>query len=323
MAVTQSSTPAENRPAVDRRFLIGAFAVFTFILMSAVKTVYVSSIVHGIDPILLVLCTFVFAAAYFLVHCLVTGRISAPWRISIGALFGLNVTTLMAWVTFYYALKHLEPSVVSCLVTAIGPVVVIFVDRLFRRKERIHAIDLTLGTAILVTTVVLAWATLTGRTGISVLQSDPQSILLGLIGSVISGFGLTGNTVFTKKLFDHGWRPAQIMAHRFYLLILFAGLYVMVVLPEAEQGLWMAYIPSILFVATIGVLIPLFVLQYGIQRCTPIAVSTILAMGPVLTFTMQMLESRIPASGWTVAGVALITVFVVANVFVQARRSGR
>jgi drug/metabolite transporter (DMT)-like permease len=309
-----------TRRTIESSFVIGIAASFLSISMSAIKTVYVSEIVHAIHPILLVACTFILTAGYFHLHCFVMRQYKVELGGSLSALVGLNLMTAVAWIGFYYALKYVEPSVVSCLVTGIGPLVVLVLDRFIRKTRELFWSDITIGGGIVVVASYLVWSGLRSA-GPSQTEFDAGGLPLALAASILSGIGLTGVTVFNKKLFDLGWSPPQVLAHRFYLLVVLALLGVVTMLTPTERELWTKFVPSIVFVAVVGVLIPLFALQIGIRACSPVTVSSVLALGPVLTLSVQMLDGRTPATTRALLGVFSITLLVVANVWLLAGRA--
>ncbi|MBV6751314.1 hypothetical protein KV580_13455 [Pseudomonas chlororaphis] len=297
-------------------YVIGAVAVFFAVLMSAAKTVYVSSLVSHLSPAVLIACTFIIATGYFNIHAAIISRsrpdFSSSWR----DLLLLNVCSAVAWIAFYFALKFIAPTIVSCLITGIGPLTALIMDRFIRNNRQWSLIDIFVGSGILAVTVLLSLSTVSTTPTESVAE-----IWTGLALSISSGIGLTGVTIYSKKLYGKNWSAAQVAAHRFYLLIVLSLLYAVIFLSSAEITAWQSSVTAIITIAVVGIIVPTILIQFGIKKCAPITVSTVLAMGPVLTYLAQVVDGRSPMTMAASIAVSAITILVLLNTYNHVRRT--
>ncbi|MBV4463580.1 drug/metabolite transporter (DMT)-like permease [Pseudomonas sp. F-14 TE3623] len=297
-------------------YVIGAIAVFLAVLMSAAKTVYVSSLVSHLNPAVLIVCTFIIAAGYFNIQAAITSRSLPDFISSWRDLLLLNVCSAVAWIAFYFALKFIAPTIVSCLITGIGPLTALIMDRFIRNNRQWSLIDIIVGSGILAVTVLLSLSSVSGTSNESV-----AGIWTGLALSIASGIGLTGVTIYSKKLYSNNWSSVQVAAHRFYLLIVLCFVYAVVFLSSAEITAWRSSIPAIMTIAVVGIIVPTLLIQFGIKKCVPVTVSTVLAMGPVLTYIAQVVDGRSPMTTAASIAVSAITILVLLNTYNHVRRA--
>lgn len=297
-------------------YVIGAVAVFLAALLSAAKTVYVSSLVSHLTPAVLIVCTFIIAAGYFNIQAMITSKSRPDFILSWRDLLLLNVCSAAAWIAFYFALKFIAPTIVSCLITGIGPLTALIMDRLIRNNRLWSLIDIVVGSGILAVTALLSLSSVSATSNVSA-----AGIWAGLALSIISGIGLTGVTIYSKKLYSNNWSAVQVAAHRFYLLIVLSLVYAIGFLSVAEITAWRSSIPAIVTIAVIGIIVPTMLIQFGIKQCAPVTVSTVLAMGPVLTCIAQVVDGRSPITTAASIAVSAITILVLLNTYNHARRT--
>ncbi|MFC0268107.1 EamA family transporter [Kushneria aurantia] len=305
---------------VESTVFIGSAAVFVFIFLSALKAVYVSSYVQSIDPIYLVCLTFIISAIYFQVHCLVTKNYKriGSYHILVNIL-ALNFTTMLSWLFFYQALKYIEPSIVACLVTSIGPLSTIIIDKILRSNSNYNPGSLAIGVAIGAAQFFMIAGVVVGSTGENIANVSNVTLAGAITGAVISGVGIATNTVYTKRLYDEGWTPSQVMSHRFYLLILVSGIYSISNSSIELNSLASSFGP-VLFISLALVCFPLFILQYGIKLISPLSVAVIVSTGPALTYCLQFFSPNSHSSNWALAGVIMTTVCVVYKILNDFRQ---
>jgi len=218
----------------------------------------------------------------------------------------VNIMGLFMWLGYYNALRLIEPSIATAIMSGIGPCV-IMVYGFLALKDPIRK-DLSLAAlGILFGALFLGWTSLSGNSGLR--QVSLPIALLGLASAVGGGTSQALTTVFTKKLGALGWTANQVMAHRSYLLILVSLAFALqgsgLLVDTQNQVLGIA-------VATVfGVTIPLWILQKGILLVPAFKVTAIISFAPIATLIFQLLDDRISWSNASAAGCLIVVFFTI------------
>jgi len=287
----------------------GAMFVLAFLLMANANAVLSGWLLQSLHPFTLLFWSFLATSVFFLLRLRITqgSQASRIPRDSIRPLLLLNMASSLSWIGYYYALRYIEPAIVSALMGGIGPLFIVFSGVLLLRMMSLRQILTSAG--ILVGAFVLAWASLSEQS--AVRNTSQTHIMIGLVAAFVGGFGQVLTTISTKHLADKNWNASQLMAHRFYLLMAVAGIAAL-----SGPGLIIQSIPDLsglILVAIFGVLVPLWLLQKGIIHSTPFTVSVLLALGPLMTLCFQVFDSRLSLSLWSAIGCIIIVVSTVNN----------
>ena len=78
---------------------------------------------------------------------------------------------------------------------------------------------------------------------------------------------------------------------------------------SAKPQLAATFLPA-LFIAVIGVAIPLYLLQVGIKHTEPITAAIVPSLSPLVAYMLQLPVGRLKASALTLAGVLAIVILV-------------
>lgn len=291
---------------------IAALFVLAFLLMANANAVLSGWLIQTLHPFILLFWSFLATSMFFLLRLRLSQKSDAT-RISkdsIRPLLLLNIASSLSWIGYYYALRYIEPAIVSALMGGIGPLFVVLSGLVLLRTMSLRQVVTSAG--IVIGAVVLAWASVSEQ---SAVQNVSQThIFVGLAAAIIGGFGQVLTTLSTKRLADKNWDASQLMAHRFYLLIAVSGFAAF-----NGPGLTVETIPDLfglLVVGIFGVLVPLWLLQKGIIHSSPFTVSVLLALGPLMTLCFQGFDSRLSLSLWSVIGCVTIVVSTVNNFLV-------
>lgn len=226
----------------------------------------------------------------------------------------LNVFTAITFLSFFQALKFIEPAVVSAIEIGIGPIfVVALVWLVFGSPPKTH--NIIVGSGILAGCVLLMNSALRGS---GMLVSSDYAVL-GILFSLASGIGAVVITMLSKQLSKNGWSRDAILAHRFYLIVL-VSFCIALFEPMPESMDLSVLLPAIVLVSVAGVLVPLYLLQSAIGKTEPYVIITTMALLPVLTFLWEFLSPRYQWSLLTAIGVLMITVFLVLDVWWEQRQ---
>lgn len=222
--------------------------------------------------------------------------------IRLGDIGLLNIITVISWVSYYLALKYIEPAIEAAIGCAI-PAIVTFVILLFKqpaaqqkREEVFPVIGLATGSLILVITA------LSGKSG--KVNGAGILVYLGLIMAFLCGTSVALYSLFSKKLSQRGISANTILCLRFPLLLIIACWFS----PTGEIS--DIFISNELLVYSLlaisGTILPLYFLQLGIPKLEPLQVSFMMGWLPAFFFINQLLLSGIAFSWLTLFGVITV-----------------
>ncbi|WP_241611771.1 EamA family transporter, partial [Rosenbergiella epipactidis] len=219
----------------------------------------------------------------------------------------LNITTAGSWVSFFFCIKYLEPAVASAIITGLSPLITIYISPLFFKKEP-HEYKLFFILGITFSSILLAAVSF--FEGKLTYNYSSSKILIGIIMAIVcSMFSILSN-IFSRKLSDKGCLSSSIMAHRFYITVLITIIYSFML--SGYTGIIDTLSPQIAILSIIGIIIPLWCLQYGIKSLPPAKVMVFISINPVFTFFFQFFDPRLSPSLTTFSSILLICFFSLA-----------
>jgi hypothetical protein len=273
---------------------VGPFLVLVFCLSQALRDVYFGHVFQHVDFFAVILVAFTLSTLVF-------GAITAirtPAQINIlrgqiPTVLAMNATTALAWSCYFFALAHLEPSIVNTVHSGMGPLIVMALAACgvsLAKPGMIGRGELWSYGGIALATVALWWVVLSGRSGLPAGEETTSLLALALL--TVSGCSITVSLLYSKRLHDHGVSAGAVTAVRYLLLIVLAGCV------EACKGR-MAGIGSLVDLATLSaastalIVLPLFALQVGVALTAPLTAHIIRALGPVCVFALQQIDGRL------------------------------
>jgi drug/metabolite transporter (DMT)-like permease len=274
--------------------LFGPLLILFFCLSQAFRDVYFGHVFQGIDFFSIILLAFLLSTLIFGAIAMVRARAEfARLRGHWPTVLAMNVTTAIAWCCYFFALTHLEPSIVSTIHSGMAPLVVIALGVFggqLARHNRIGPMEATAYAGIALSLMGLWWVVLSGRSGIPV--ADPTVTLTALALLLVSGTSITLSLLYSKRLHDEGFASDTVSAVRYPLIILVAACV------ELDRGLPQDFggagdLAFLAIAATLLIVLPLFALQAGIARTAPLTAQTIRALGPVFVFALEQFDGRI------------------------------
>jgi drug/metabolite transporter (DMT)-like permease len=291
-----------------------------YALLTAVIDVYAGNRLQQLSPITVAAVAFSLAAAGLLgIDIARRGLRGAmrPVRTHRRDIIAINVITAVTWLTLLYALKYLEPAIVSVVALALGPALTALLSPLLRRRSSVLAAEVAVSIAILALIAVLMWGSATGLSGLRDLDGRRAAVGLGL--AVVCGLACTGNVIYSKRLSDAGLTPLSALAMRYFLTIAVCwGLTATIDSPRIGTAL----LPGAV-IAVLGVALPHYLCQVGIKHVEPITASLLDTLSPVCAFLLQLLDGRLRPSGLTLAGILGITALVGLGVLARSREESR
>jgi drug/metabolite transporter (DMT)-like permease len=288
--------------------LFGLIMVFCYNFLDAGKEVYSGYLVQSAHPMQVTFIIFSTVLIFFQIYCYL--RIKQSYAAPLGNLkvvFLLNITTAGSWITFFYCLKYLEPAVAAAIITGVAPVLMVFISPLFFSTDR-RQYRLLLLLGIAASSLWLSFISL--REGDLVYNLTAEEVITGILLCVACAFFSIFSNVFSKRLSEEACPPEAIMAHRFYLTVLLTCAWSMQ-LPGGEH-LEVQMFPGVLILALLGVIIPLWCLQYGIKALPPSQIMVLISVSPVFTFAFQLFDPRLSPSASSFVAIMLICFFSLA-----------
>jgi drug/metabolite transporter (DMT)-like permease len=206
------------------------------------------------------------------------------------ALIWLNVWTAISFIAFFLGVGVKSAAVVFTLEASFAPLAVTAwtVFRVHRGDEQAlpglaqrwaACILAVLGTSLV---VVMA-------------QSDPAgmfSLLAAALLGVIAGVAAGGVVIVSRGLGRAGVGVGEVMAYRFYATVFFSAIVLLTLVPYGLLPPPALDVGLIGAAALTGVVVPLFLLQYAMQRLTPLSVTATLATMPAITIAIELASGR-------------------------------
>ena len=136
--------------------MLGPLLVFGFVLLSAVRDVYFGHVFQSVGFLKVVLIACTICTLFFLIVSGLRGALSVL-KGNLGIVVAVNVTTAVAWISYFFALTHISPAVANTLYSGIGPIAILLLEadgwRIVprgpvRRGEAIFFVGIALSLAI-------------------------------------------------------------------------------------------------------------------------------------------------------------------------------
>lgn len=315
--------PAVTTGRQRSREITGFFLSLAFAALAAGRDVYFGGLFQHLEPLLVALTAFALCSLVFVPIALLRDRGGLAALVRRPApLVWMNATTALAWLSFFFALRAIEPALVQVLFYGIGPLSVGWVDGLvpgsirtsLSRSER----GLHLG---LLASLIVAAAVVLG--GLSGLGPQPAGVAAaGVALAVGGGVSISISTLLSRALNDTGLRPATVLALRFPGALLLAAVFAAASPTPLLAGVTPGVLAGVALAALLLIVLPNYVNQVGVALASPVTVRAVLALGPVLVFALQLLEGRLSPSTATLGACMLYAVFAVAAAIARRRTIG-
>ena len=296
---------------------IGAACVFVFVFCSAFRDVYLGGVFQAVSVFLVLLLAFGIATVAGLsIAFRKGGTAMAPLRAAPMDVLMMNLTTAGAWISYFFALKLLDPSIVNTLFAGIGPFVVIALGWTrfgIATRSRSTALQRALQLGVVGTLAVLVWIVATGRSGFQ--SADNMAALGSAALALLAGSLITVSHLFAKRLDEGGATPSAILGTRFFGLLVVASCGVVYEGPAITFDLSAVEVLRVAGAAFLLIVVPVWFNQIGMSKINPLNARVITAFGPVMVFALQQVDARIAWSSETFAAIVTYSVLVVlANV---------
>lgn len=300
---------------------LGLIWAFSFVILEAAQAVFFGGVFQDHDSFLIGGAVFGFTAA----GALVWARMRTPEQLktawaNAASLFGLNLSTALVWIAYFYALQMIEPAVVFTVFSGLIPVAIVVastcgVPEASPLRNRVEGVGLII---VAIGITYLAAITLLGQSGF--VRGGWIVASVGLLLTCVSAISLAAMMIYSQRLDRLGVAPVAQYGLRF-------PLYVMVALSAAWLGLdgkGPIDPPGLLTVIVIGFVImafPVFAMQKAISLMSTLTLAAITALGPLFVFLFQIVEGRVAYAPATMTGLMIYFSGAVLAAYGGARRS--
>ena len=256
-----------------------------FVVSQAIRDVYLGHLFGDLGLYEVATLAFGTAAGVFGLGLLVfkrsqLGLIAAH----LSTIAALNLTTAISWLSYFQALRMIEPAAVNLAFCGVGPIAVAALgvvglssqgeSRPGRTERWVHAGML-------------------GTVGLVAIAAGGVNGLAGVALAALAGFSITAESVYAKRANLAGLSPVAIVGVRFLMVTLIAGsLLTTVAQPYAGlSSVDLAWQAGVFLLILIG---PIYLVQAGIALTSPLISGVICSLGPIATLVLQ----------WTAGGIA-------------------
>jgi drug/metabolite transporter (DMT)-like permease len=294
--------------------LFGPLMVLVFCLSQAFRDVYFAGLFQGIDFFAVIVIVFGISIAIFSTLTLARARGELlKLRGNLGSVMAMNLTTAIAWTCYFFALTHVEPSIVNTVHSGMAPLTVVALGALgvpLAQQGRVERGEAACYAGIAASLVALWWVVLSGQSGLG--HRDIGMSLMGLALVLCSGTSITVSLLYSKRLHDRGIGAEAVTAVRYPLTFaLAAAILVLTARPSGIAG--PGQFAVIAAAGTVLIVLPTFALQVGIAHTAPLTAQIIRALGPVLVFALEPFDHRLAYSVPTLACILAYSAFAIAG----------
>jgi len=296
----------------------GTILIVLYNLFTAIQGVWLSSFLQNINVFIVLFFNFLITFfIFFFIQILKKNSIVGLYnRVGILNLLILNVITFVNWAAFFLSLKYIEPAVEAALTSALPPLLTAIFTRLSSDKYKITIKQMISTIGIFAGGFILVYASFIGDSAVGVRST--HDILLGVVMAVLCGASISIYTIFSKRLNVLGIKPDEIMVLRFPLLIIVS----LLLAPLGMIGVEIRDHYSVIFLLPIiGVVLPLFFLQLGISRLTPVKVSILVTLTPIFFYIVELFDHRLQQTPLTLLGITVIAISIFLGIIPSFKNS--
>lgn len=271
--------------------IIGAIFTFLYCLTTSFSLVIVSHYEQNFSPIKLIFYNFFFTTLFFtpfiITHIKQIKQLIANNK---HLVFQANIATAISWISAFFSLKYIEPTIVVAVVFGLQPSVTLLL--MLKNKELgiIKKQDYYFG--LLITLLVIAVIVYhIFNLNFHLSTQEFYSYLGALLLAVLGGISTTYITFCTKKMYSKGFSSVQTIALRFYLLLIIASF----LFYNSNLSLRITELEftEILAISIISVMLPIYFIQKSVQYTNPLNISLITPLLPALTYILQLIYLKI------------------------------
>lgn len=300
----------------NKDFLGISLAVF-YNLFTCLSCIVVSEFEQNFSPIILIFYNFLFA--FILFTLIAAPRFRQTFtllRKNKKAVLQANIVTLLAWLPAFFCVKYIMPIVVIMIIFGLIPLLTLILPADRRGWQPTTKQDMFFAglTAALVV-VVIIYNTLAIQDLSSMVKI--KEYIVAMLFILIGAIGNAAILTTSKNLNVLGFSTTQIMSVRFYALVI--GASIAMSLSHLSLAVTHAELLRIGMIFIISVALPITFAQLSINLTSPLYISFVDTLQPILAFCIQSLywQKVLPTSLFILA--AAITLSAVAYSYFKTR----
>jgi drug/metabolite transporter (DMT)-like permease len=302
---------------------VGFAAIVAFLLLTSFRDIYLWSIFQDFSPLHVATLSFGLSALVFLPMTLTRRRHELRRLAKVpGEALLMTGACAVSWITYFCALRSLEPALAQLLCAGVGPITAHLATRTGAPTTRGARAELALHHGILVSLVLAVALELGGRAHLAGGSGD---VLHGVAMALVSGVTLAIYRISSNTLNQKGVAPVTILAVRSPVVALVAAAIAWGT-GDTNLGAWS---PSSLIVVSANcivlIVLPIFVNQVGVALASPVTAGVASALQPTLLFGLQAVlrgEGRADAgadSPYLALSILVYSCFAVASTVVRSQ----
>jgi drug/metabolite transporter (DMT)-like permease len=311
-----AAAPPPRRNPEATGFLLSA----AFVALASLRDVYLGGLLQRVHPLAVAVTAFVLCTLVFLGIALLRDRagLAVLWRHR-GRLAAINVTTALAWLSFFFALRAAEPALVQILFSGVGPLSVAWLDARLAgtTPAALSTAEARLRVSLAGALLLAALVVVGGHSGLG--PQPPGHAAGAVVLALGGGTCIALSQLLCRRLNETGVRPGTLIGLRFPGAVLLAAALAPLAGDDVLAGLTPRVVAGVGLASFVLIVLPNYVNQVGVALASPITVRAVLAVGPVLVFVLQALEGRLSPSSWTLAVSVLYAVVAVAAAVARHR----
>jgi hypothetical protein len=269
---------------------VGFGAIVVFLLLTSLRDMYLWSLFQGVSPLHVAILAFTLSGIFFLPATLSRHRgdfrllAKSPYHAVL-----MNAACAVSWITYFCALKALEPSLAQMLCAGMGPIIADVASWRNPSATRGSRAELALHLGI-VASLLFAIVPLLHSPAAAGGRLD--RVLYGVAMALVSGVTLAVYRLSCSALNRDGVAPVTILAVRSPIVAVAAAA-VAWHTGDTAIGAWSA--GSLALVAAncvVLIVLPIYVNQVGVALASPVTAGVASAFQPTLLVGLQTLCSQ-------------------------------
>jgi hypothetical protein len=307
-----------------QQFRAGLALLLGFVFAQAIRDVYLRHLFGNLGLFEVALIAFGTVAAAFGSGLLLFGRhqirsLRSAWR----DVIAVNVTTVVAWMSYFGSLRLVEPAAANLAFSGVAPAGVAIWGLVGLRsgaESRAGRLESTLHWTLLGIVVALALIVSSGRSGFSHL--DPGIGLAGVALATFSGIIIAAETIISKRMNEAGISALSIVSVRFALVTAVAA-----VMVARTAGAFAGFSAAAIIEQSLIFLVilvgPIYLGQAGLKLTNPLLSSVVSAIGPITTLALQCTVGVVPLSHAMLIVTAFYAIVAMTAAVTSAARANR
>lgn len=296
---------------IQSREAVGFAVALSFACLAATRDVYLGGLFQRVSPSAVALVAFGACTGILLPVALACyDDALGILRRQASALFWVNITSAVGWLSFLGSLRLIEPCLVQIFYFGVGPLSVVWIDRHVSRTMAPVALTRVERPIFIGLLISLVFASVVAVNGLSGMGAQPVGkSMLGVILAIAGGVAMSVSTMQCRRLNDAGVGPGVLFSLRYPLTTLAAG--ILAFMPPARMSDTPPWISAMMAIAVLLILVPSYINQVAISLASPLTVRVVIASAPVIIFLLQTIEGRLSPSLYSLAAAMLYALFAI------------